>query len=69
MAKQRIQRLTFVQLVIGSNCARSLALSLATASIGGIFASFATDIGVKVDDASSKSAEVSPFVIGTHRPS
>lgn len=34
--------------VIGSNCVRSLALLLATAAIGGIFASFATDLGEKV---------------------
>ena len=34
--------------VIGSNCVRSLALLLATAAMGGVFASFATDIGEKV---------------------
>lgn len=33
--------------VIGGNSARSLAFLLATASVGGIFASFATDIGEK----------------------
>lgn len=34
--------------MIGSNCVRSLALLLATAAVGGIFASFATDMGEKV---------------------
>jgi acetoacetyl-CoA synthetase len=33
--------------VVGSNCVRSLALQLATGAIGGVFASFATDIGEK----------------------
>jgi len=37
-----------IDLVVGSNCARSLALLLATAAVGGIFASFATDMGAKV---------------------
>jgi len=34
--------------VVGGNSARSLALLLATACVGGIFASFAQDIGEKV---------------------
>ena len=33
--------------VVGSNCIRSLALQLATGALGGVFASFATDIGEK----------------------
>jgi acetoacetyl-CoA synthetase len=36
-----------VQVVVGSNCVRSLALQLATGALGGVFASFATDIGEK----------------------
>ncbi|KIX06976.1 acetoacetate-CoA ligase [Rhinocladiella mackenziei CBS 650.93] len=36
--------------LIGSNCIRSLALLLATAAIGGIFSSFATDMGGKALD-------------------
>lgn len=36
------------ELVVGGNCVRSLALLLATAAVGGIFASFATDVGGKV---------------------
>ncbi|OQV05519.1 hypothetical protein CLAIMM_10246 [Cladophialophora immunda] len=33
--------------LVGSNCVRSLSLQLATGALGGIFASFATDIGEK----------------------
>lgn len=33
--------------MVGSNCVRSLALQLATGALGGMFASFATDIGEK----------------------
>ncbi|KAK5202478.1 hypothetical protein LTR41_011772 [Exophiala xenobiotica] len=33
--------------VVGTNCIRSLALLLSTAAVGGIFASFATDMGAK----------------------
>ena len=40
--------------VIGSNCVRSLALLLATASVGGMFASFATDIGEKASQSCTK---------------
>ncbi|KIV90220.1 acetoacetate-CoA ligase [Exophiala mesophila] len=36
--------------LIGSNCTRSLALLLATASVGAVFASFATDMGDKALD-------------------
>ncbi|KEF56412.1 uncharacterized protein A1O9_07993 [Exophiala aquamarina CBS 119918] len=36
-----------VVVVVGSNCVRSLALQLATGALGGMFASFATDIGEK----------------------
>jgi acetoacetyl-CoA synthetase len=45
----------FKKTVIGGNCIRSLALLLATASIGGLFASFATDIGEKVSPSCSLS--------------
>ena len=34
--------------VVGGNCARSLAFLLAAASVGAIFGSFATDLGEKV---------------------
>ncbi|KIW85993.1 acetoacetate-CoA ligase [Fonsecaea pedrosoi CBS 271.37] len=34
--------------LVGSNCIRSLALLLATTAVGGIFASFATDMGSKL---------------------
>ncbi|KIW99293.1 acetoacetate-CoA ligase [Cladophialophora bantiana CBS 173.52] len=36
--------------LVGSNCIRSLALLLATAAVGGIFSSFATDMGEKALD-------------------
>ena len=39
---------TDLDLVVGSNCVRSLGLLLATAAVGGVFASFATDMGAKV---------------------
>lgn len=39
-----------VIVVIGGNCARSVALMLAAAARGAIFASFATDVGEKALD-------------------
>ncbi|KIX95811.1 uncharacterized protein Z520_08519 [Fonsecaea multimorphosa CBS 102226] len=47
--------------LIGSNCARSLALLLATAAVGGIFASFATDIGDKA--LNDRLSQIGPRVV------
>ncbi|OQU97807.1 hypothetical protein CLAIMM_03691 isoform 2 [Cladophialophora immunda] len=49
--------------LIGSNCARSLALLLATAAVGGIFASFATDIGDKA--LNDRLGQIEPRVVVT----
>ncbi|OAG34353.1 acetoacetate-CoA ligase [Fonsecaea monophora] len=47
--------------LIGSNCTRSLALLLATAAVGGIFASFATDVGDKA--LNDRLSQIEPRVV------
>ncbi|EXJ55066.1 acetoacetate-CoA ligase [Cladophialophora psammophila CBS 110553] len=47
--------------LIGSNCVRSLGLLLATSAVGGIFASFATDIGDKA--LNDRLGQIEPRVV------
>ncbi|KIX06768.1 uncharacterized protein Z518_04744 [Rhinocladiella mackenziei CBS 650.93] len=48
----------YVVALVGSNCVRSLALLLATAAVGGIFTSLATDIGEKVKTARREKLDI-----------
>lgn len=47
--------------MVGSNCTRSLALFLATASIGAIFSSFATDVGEKA--LTDRLSQINPRIV------